>query len=710
MIPVIRTEKIKEFNKLLSQIDKRGLLCYVLAPTGMGKSSFLQSIKEHLKNDDSVVCVLQEIKQVATTNFFFNLMDGLEKETHPTKSKIKKFFSDHKKYLIPTARFIGTATNTRDIVDLATDAILPQDKSHLNTLIQDEFIKALTEFTEKFPDNKISILVDDIDSNLQKDLFIAMFNDLRKRLPKNTIILLASTKKEAESDHHISLDNFNHEEISKFMRQNFENVNENMIREIENKTAGLPESLFWLFETYQQDKQDISQLLIRLSREGFKNQIQEKFLKKLSEQENAIPILKVCSLITTIDRVTISSVLNIDDIKVIEIFRDFQNKGMLDLVNTITMPDGQIVDLFFLKKTYSKGITSIYGSQNELKNKIINYFADIIVDSDNAVIKTFTIQRILDLYLQPTGTAIPKLKKLFDIVNQDPDKKCSLWLNLYTYFMGLFEMKRVVDLTEFLPVLIQNLTNKIKADAYNKFLELVKFLYDKDLDFEKLMTDKELQSQRSKEILTKINDLEKVISQDSANLDFKTMQTFLDMVKFGVSQSPNLENILSEEGGFDALMESALDQTINMGVKQALENPEYMFKNEKEVKFLLAYTLGGQTLGTGMAKMASAYFDRAVKYHDLLTDDEKNEIDQILKEINNPTNFAEIEDELSYYIQYAKLLEITNDFSLKAEKKIEKLQEVTNKLKQWESHPIRRQTYDIAEKTLEETRQKIENA
>jgi len=82
-----------------------------------------------------------------------------------------------------------------------------------------QFLKTLTEFSNKHSQRRLVVLIDNIDVNHQREGFIPRLRDINRRLPRNILIIVSSATNLIHSEQIISLREFDSDEVTDFVRK-----------------------------------------------------------------------------------------------------------------------------------------------------------------------------------------------------------------------------------------------------------------------------------------------------------------------------------------------------------------------------------------------------------------------------------------------------------------------------------------------------------
>jgi hypothetical protein len=228
------------------------------------------------------------------------------------------------------------------------EPFLSKEALKSNSETQNNFIETLSRFSNNSARQKLIISIDGIDNiKLQKELFLSILNDIKIKIPPNVLIIVSSSNYQPEFSNNILLSNFDYDDTKKFVTLNFGRIDRDLIDDIFLKSDGYPVSLGWLWHNYTQNE-DIQSLLTRFSREGFLKELEQNFFNKLSstlskEEQN---VLKICANIEVSDNLLISELVGINKETAGRILDNFNDRGILEIVDSMVLPDGGMVNFY----------------------------------------------------------------------------------------------------------------------------------------------------------------------------------------------------------------------------------------------------------------------------------------------------------------------------------------------------------------------------
>lgn len=686
-ISVIRKKKITELKEILNETQEEGSVCILRGMDGIGKTTFLHTVKEHLENDESVSCVYEAVRQADNTQFFLQLLTDLKLKTHPKKEKIKKFFEDHFTILQSVVGVAGAVTGQSELASAAMEPFAPVSVPQLNTTIQDEFIKILSEFSQKFTDHKVIIMIDGIDSTLGKNLFVAMINDLATRLPPRFLIVVNSSSKEIEYSSQLFISNFTEEEVREFLEKNFENIDEALIEEITEKSAGYPDSLGWLWRNYKRNS-NILPLVKRLPSDGFLVGLQKNFLEQLSAQSRSI--LKICAALDIVDSMALSHLTNIEQHEANMIIADFNESGYLTIIENTTGPTGQIFTFYHTDRVIIKLFNAISGKDKDLARRATDFFAKSVLNN-TYILPIYPYGKILALNLSIDNQSYD-VKQLFDSIDLDAEKKCLIWVDLTNKLM-MSQNQNAYAFLAIINSLSRDLKDQNEANSLVEYANLKKLIFDKIKQQGANVTAEYLESvYRDPSIVLAINRLETMILQinESSNLRKFVMNELNFFKTLGTTK-------------FDSdYWNTILDKQIENTIKTQLDS----IQNKRVAEFLAGNMVGIGFLDT-IPIMAFLCFARQRELYESLTDEELKIIESYIKSKGAQYNIQDIEDNLVFYSditylwyasQFLESENITDDDK-------NDMRSIVEELEYWKDDPVKGQYYVKAKELLEDMEQ-----
>jgi len=512
----------------------------VIAPLGTGKTTFLEMAKQAF-DGDTVTCLSETMLAVdIPESFFGRFFSSLESQIHPTKSKIREFMGAHQKR-IQLALNVASSIPGMPNIGFLGEHIPGQQQDRLNTMIETELLKIIQEFSDKFPDQKLMMLIDDIDVCIQKEIFIGIFKDIRKSLPPNVLVVFSAVRDILDSDNLISLSNFGGNEISEFVQENLPKIAsvDRIEDQILDKSGGYPDALTWLWQNYRKGV-DIQALLFRLPREGFLQRLQKNFLQLLTEQEQAV--LKICGMLAVFDPRIVSNLANVEFPTAANILTDFAKNLVVITLNYNQLKTGQMVDFYAIHPTFKKLVETVYGIDSEVYTQAINYYARALLD-EIYPIQTAATSWMLHAYVSilPPGASISSTS-LFAMLSLNPVEKSRLCPMIINYFQITGEKKLAEEFINIMPDIAESIENDALKGLFLSVYKMFKYdLEEKSADsaaeLQKLGTSMEtiaagITDEQKKQGMINAAKLFKVISSESTKEDssFDTLVKSLEEV------------------------------------------------------------------------------------------------------------------------------------------------------------------------------------
>jgi hypothetical protein len=481
-LQIVPRKEITIIEQLLKGLKDHCVLCSVVGLDGIGKTTFLRIMFEHIQKQDGMsICIQETISQFdrGPFDFLYRITRSIQSEIHPTKykvSKLKGFFAAHPETISVAAEAskmaIPGAGPFIEPVKAGVSSIINKKDSE----IYQSLLDTLNEFSQK-ANHKLIILIDDIDVNSQFKLIVSMFEDLKKRLLSNILLVVTSSNDKIRSDKTINLTNFDYNQTRMYLTMNLDSkMKEALILDIYAKSQGYPAYLEVLRLSFIQDK-NIGSLLTRFGNEVFLEQLQRNFLDKLlsslTDKEQKI-LISCCSLSSILDSLLISDLAAIDNGMAARILNDFKEKGIIDKINSFALRNGMLLDMYFLNPMIQKAIKAKYGSQPEINKKAAIYYANALLKNTypniyyvfNSILAEFSAFSTL------TGSGI-KPEAFFSLLNLDKSKKLEILFGIIDYYLAINEHDQVRSFATVVPLITQDIENNNFALAWNKLSSLV---------------------------------------------------------------------------------------------------------------------------------------------------------------------------------------------------------------------------------------------
>lgn len=264
-----------------------------------------------------------------------------------------------------------------------------------------------------------------MDDCKEKETIISFLRDIHYEIPVNVSFIISTNDKKMNSDEVMSMLPFDQFQTRIFVRSNFKNIDEETVLKIHKKTSGYPAALVWLWKKFK-NNQDMEALLETLPREGFFENLQQQIFDELDTEE--INVLKLSSLNNLINFQLVKEKTGIDEIESIKILKKFENLGIMMLLNSVTAYDGRIVDQYAVSPMFSNLIAKIYGSQKDERTKLINQYANNIIN-DFTLASALKINEMISHYeasfrqLDSISTA----ENFLNMLDVDKDGKILIW-------------------------------------------------------------------------------------------------------------------------------------------------------------------------------------------------------------------------------------------------------------------------------------------
>jgi tetratricopeptide (TPR) repeat protein len=484
-IPRSEIHKLEEYYGLL---EERGILCFVIAHEGAGKTMFLKMIKDHLEETDpSCECIWREVRQMDDPySFFTEFVQDLERTVKPTVSRLKGLFGSRTgkaaTAVAGSAATIATGGLTASLnMPQLVDGLISSEDPRTYVELQNQLIEKLHSYVKKFRTKKLAILIDNLHGNKHQQLIVNILNDIKNSIPQNVMFVVSLTDTPAiESQYKIYLGNsLTWQQVAYFVKKNFDTEDEDLINEIFQKSEGYPAALGWLWENYKLGE-NIRTLLYTLPTGGFTEKLQNNLFDRLSEEEREI--LKTCGVLLIVEALSVSAISGIHVEKLSRMLKDFENKGILTAISMIALRDGRIMPVFMLNSLYERAIRMIYGSQPEIYKKAINHYASSLILGEYSIPMP-VIGIMLQLYERYPGvSSSSSIFPLLNSVNADDPKKRFLWFCFMNYFLGSFNRQALRNNIEVIDLLLTNDSSNAQKEAWKlvaeSFLTLIKYSDD----------------------------------------------------------------------------------------------------------------------------------------------------------------------------------------------------------------------------------------
>lgn len=672
---IARCGETADVNEILSE-TKEGILISVIAPDGVGKSTFLELIKENVEKNNGI-CVVERILSVDTpTDFFKRFFHNLENNIEKQKQIVRDFI---KKTLMPIHVILNAATvipNFPDFSSITQSLIDQQHMSKTLSNIESEFIKLLQAFSRKFTEHSLVICIDDIDSCKNKDDFISIINDMKKTLPPRTFIIIASSEDLINSEELIPLTNFDNEQVREYVSHNFDISDENVIGQIIEKSGGYPLALEWLWQNYKRGE-NIPFLLTRLEREGFVQQLQVNFLNRLTGEEREI--LKICAALDVIDNRTVNKISGFEDQVVIDILDNMSIKSAIFPINYFELRNKQIVDVYLMDGVFAKLIENVYGDDIDIHKKALNYYANVLFDNsyfgENSVIGSL-LQQYEHISMIQGKT--PNAEDFFNLLDFDLCKKLSLCNKIICYFILAQKKEMAVRFSDALQSLSQTELDPVRREFYLKIAKLNRL-------------NAEGNEEGAIQEMSDISDWLSPLIQTNQMVDPR-LQTFLTQMK-------SLASVLKEDEFSVETLVKALCTS-----KEEEEKALPIFRN-KTYQTIMMLVSSEQAIGAQNYEMCIELGTQGLEMANTLGSDDSKEYSILAQ-----TNFSTVELEQlkilsSHVLGTAYLIKtyaLVQSSTYEKNQALDYIQKSMNYLDPTKSDPVRGQMYALAESMYEQ--------
>ena len=512
---VNRDEELSICEKIISKQVEKGKLISLIGIEGIGKTTFFKMLKNEFDShpDKQILCLMDNVLSADTPlTFFERFFSNLQSKIHPNETKFKSFFKKHADVI---QLLLNAGMATAGIPAGSNISKLISTKN-FNTLpsLESELINMTTNFEKNFPNQKLVILIDDLDKSDHVDDFLSVLEDIKDNLSRNVTIIMSSTENIVESDTIAPLQRFGEDSVKEFVRENIPTIKEENLYQIVEKSGGYPLALHWLWENYRRNV-DINSLLLRLPREGFLQQLQANFLDNLDDDE--IKILKICAALDLIDSRIISKVSELGQQSVNEILEYLSLSSILIQINYQELTNKQSIEIYVLDDAFSNLIQSSFGIDIEINKKILRYYFDAL-STNLYPIRNQIIGRIINQFEVIGNSTIPKITPQQVLLDLDLDvlKKFDISTEIIShYWLGQKKEKRK-DYVAIQFELVKQINDPNYKKLYGDQAELNKLLNEEKYHEAKSLCDetatwldsfdKEKLSEQEKENLTKMRD------------------------------------------------------------------------------------------------------------------------------------------------------------------------------------------------------------
>lgn len=470
---VNREEELSLLENTILEDLEHGKLISISGISGIGKTSFFHLFKQKFESDpdSKFLCLEERVLAIDTPlTFFYRFFSNLESKIHPKKSSLKQLF---KKYSVPIS--LGTkAISSSYGIPIDPSAFFSGDKLNSYQELEHRLSNLFFNFSKKFPEKKLVLLIDDLDKSEQINDFISVIDDIKEKLPSNINLIFTSMEYEIDIDTIISLSNFDKNATNKFAEKNLSTLDKNTIKTIYEKSGGYPTSLSWVWQNYKKD-QNITSLIQRLSREGFLNKLQENFLSLLSNKEQSI--LKVCGHLDLIDCKILNKITGINEQEIQDFFDELLTNSIFIQVNYFELKNKQVLDLFIIEDTFQNLIEIVFGQNLDTHKKILQNYTEFLFE-DIFPIKNVIIALLLEQIEKIQKNSKPTLTKKQIILDLKLNiiKKIELITEIYSHYAIARDKIRCKEFAQIQKEISSLIDNPTEKEFYTKLGEINELL------------------------------------------------------------------------------------------------------------------------------------------------------------------------------------------------------------------------------------------
>ena len=491
----------------------------------------------------------------------------------------------------------------------------------------------LNNFSKESDGRKLIISIDDIDISLQRELFNAIFNDLKNKITPNVMIIVASSNHQIESSELINLANFDDNEVRKFVTANFGNVDQDIIYDIISKSQGYPASLAWLWHNYTQNE-DIGQLLTRFSREGFIQELQKNFFDRLflslSKEEQYI--LKICAVLESPDTLLISELAGVDIGVADKILDNLSSRGILEIISSLPLFDGRTTNFYDMYTTFKSAMRSIYGSGREINERAVKFYSNSLFK--NIYPNSLTLVGLmLEDYSNSLGFIKSQINpdQFVNLLNmQDAEQEaviCFVVINYYLARQGESAFGVIKSFAKTISIIADKIENQNLKSAWKHASEFI-------LLFPDLIGNED----KKNKAIDHLNGIESSLTNESPGISKMSL-----MIIYKLFRGVLLAESLDKKGYLDLVLES---YAASAGILSL----------DKVSKISLLVTMGDSSLQAGNYDFPILTLSQALEEFNSLTEKEKMEYRRRLEQKPLSFSLMDVKSSIEYDLGIANLL------------------------------------------------------